>query len=144
MHILWAAVSDEVVSSIKIRQWCSQLLDRSIFSGACSTGLKVHDICRDFTSANFTPDQLREIQQKFVNELISRCTAKSSVPASVSEYATCSLAYHVHSAVTAPFCDDPFVKGWLLGSNANIVDQVMLGKCCGPMFLFLPNILFCF
>ena len=86
--------------------------------GSVSDGVNLHDIVRDFTLASRTPVQLKQLQQSFVDALLSSVGAvlpgKMAVVA--RQYALHSLSYHFQNATTLPLSQDAYAKAKLLRS----------------------------
>ena len=131
LNVLWVSIDPkkhQVISGIRLRQWASQLLSRSILLGSASKGVSMHDIVRDFTLAAHTSDELQNMQRSFVDQLLQKtAVAKGDSNDHLSNYASTSLVHHIRCAVITPLHDDELAKTWLMDKNNEILDSVLLG-----------------
>ena len=137
-RILLSAVTGEteLVPEMTLRRWIQVLVNRSIVLGSWEKP-SLHDITREYAISLFTPDELRELQQKAVEAF---CAArprskdddslfawpKTELKTDLERYVKRELVYHVRDSVdlstpsdTLPSCvetwichypDDPIVE----------------------------------
>ena len=92
--------------------------------------LFLSDIVRDFTLASRTSIELQHLQQAFISTIISSIDEKSTgnqSHAALYNYTINHLAYHVRSAVTAPFASDSLATRLLLNKDQEVVAQSLAG-----------------
>jgi hypothetical protein len=85
------------------------------------------DIVRDFTLASRTSVELQELQQSFIQTLLSSGAAKSGGSHAFYTYAINSLAYHVRAAVSTPLASAGAVASLLYHDDPSIVAQALCG-----------------
>ena len=92
--------------------------------------LSLSDIVRDFTLASRTSVELQELQQSFINTLISSIATNSAgnqLHTALHTYATSSLAYHVRAALSAPLASDGLASTLLFHKDESIIAQCLAG-----------------
>ena len=88
---------------------------------------QMHDIVRDFTLASQANSGLEKLQRSFVSTLVAGVTSSkpsgNAAQATISTYASSSLAHHLRGTLSPPFAEDDLALKLLFHEAASVVTQ---------------------
>ena len=89
---------------------------------------QMHDIVRDFTLASQANSGLEKLQRSFVSTLVADVSSKPSgnaAQATISTYASSTLAHHLRGTLSPPFAEDDLALKLLFHEIESVVAQAL-------------------